>query len=343
MGAKLKLNKDNCTLEEILTAKNCAPTNQGFQRFLILEFMYRDIVTTATQAASYFSKDRKTIQRIISIFNQQGIDGLVIRGKSGRTRKIDANKFQATYVPLVLDPDSVGESHWSAIKFHGYICNEHKEQLSYSTLLNYFHENNLSQVKGRPHHEKQDDYKRKIFIEQFQNHHKNNAEIWFSDESGFEGDPRPRSLWVTKGTKPKIKRSHDHLRFQAIGAVNPTSGEFISLALPYSDTYTFQVFLDHLDKETNSRKIILVLDNASWHKASSLNWHSITPLYLAPYSPDLNPIENIWKLLKSNFFNNWYAKDMEQLITRICQALKWLINTPEQSKSTANMDYLLKK
>ena len=341
MGAKLEINIENCTLEEIQVAKNCAPSKEGFRIYQAVEWLY--LGHQIKQVAKLSSYSIRTIQRFINKFNKQGIEALIIKGKSGRPRKIDVEKFQATYVPLVLNPDTVGEAHWSAIKFHGYICEQFKEQLSYSTLLNYFHENKLALVKGRPYHEKLDPEKRTVFIEELQKYHHNNAEIWFSDESGFEGDPRPRSLWVTKGTKPKIKRSHDHLRFQAIAAVNPISGEFISLALPYSDTSTFQVFLDHLSNETNQRQIVLALDNASWHKTKSLSWHNITPLYLAPYSPDLNPIENIWKLLKSNFFNNWYAKDTEQLIARICQALKWLITNPEQAKSTSNMDYLVRK
>jgi transposase len=43
-----------------------------------------------------------------------------------------------------------------------------------------------------------------------------------------------------------------------------------------------------------NKKVILVLDNASWHKAKSLNWHHIEPVYLPPYSPDFNPIERFW-------------------------------------------------
>ena len=37
-------------------------------------------------------------------------------------------------------------------------------------------------------------------------------------------------------------------------------------------------------------RLVLVLDNASWYKVKSLNWHHIEPMYLPPYSPDLNPI-----------------------------------------------------
>ena len=38
---------------------------------------------------------------------------------------------------------------------------------------------------------------------------------------------------------------------------------------------------------------IFIMDNASWHKAGRLKWGNIKPVYLPPYSPELNPIERL--------------------------------------------------
>ncbi len=40
------------------------------------------------------------------------------------------------------------------------------------------------------------------------------------------------------------------------------------------------------------------MDNASWHKRKTTHWHNWQPMYLPPYSPDLNPIERIWLTIK---------------------------------------------
>jgi transposase len=124
--------------------------------------------------------------------------------------------------------------------------------------------------------------------------------------------------------------------------VEPTSGEFFALAVPHNDKEVFQVFLEELAKATENRKITLVLDNASWHKVRTIEWHGIEPLFLAPYSPDLNSIENLWRLLKINFFNSWYAKTIEELIERVCLALSWLTLNPEKVAQTTSMTYLLR-
>jgi transposase len=61
------------------------------------------------------------------------------------------------------------------------------------------------------------------------------------------------------------------------------------------------------------KRNLLILDNASWHKRKSLNWHFFEPLYLPPYSPDLNPIERLWLVMKANWFANIRCKDRQKL------------------------------
>ena len=65
----------------------------------------------------------------------------------------------------------------------------------------------------------------------------------------------------------------------------------------------------------SSKQIVLVLDNASWHKSASINWHHIKPKYLPPYSPDFNPIEIVWLCLKRDFFTSWFAKTADERAT----------------------------
>ena len=76
----------------------------------------------------------------------------------------------------------------------------------------------------------------------------------------------------------------------------------MSLIVPRCDTAVFQIFLDAMAAEVPRRRgkrVLLVLDNASWHKTKSLRWHHIKPVYLPPYSPDFNPIEMAFSKLKA--------------------------------------------
>lgn len=339
MPKRLEVNIENASIEELEDAMKASVNISGFKRLQAIFLMYDGL--SIQEFSSLHKLPERTVRSWVSKFNLKGIDGLAQRGKSGRPRKIAIDKFQAEYLPIILSPKLVGEDSFTAIKFYNFIKEEHKEELCYQTLLNYYHENNLSLVVPRPCVlDKQDEERRAEFINKIKELAGEKKELWFSDEVGFEGDPRPRARWVKVGSKPINGRASEHLRFSAIGAINPLTGEHFSLIFPGVDQEVFQVYLEQLSEATNKREIHLILDNASWHKCKGLNWYNIQPVFLPPYSPDYNPIENLWRFMKINHFNGWYAKNIEQLIERICLAFNSL--TPEQIKNTTNPQYLFK-
>jgi transposase len=62
----------------------------------------------------------------------------------------------------------------------------------------------------------------------------------------------------------------------------------------------------------------MVLDNASWHKQAVKNLEAQFPnsfkaLFLPPYSPDLNPIERLWRLTRRCCTHNKYFDCLEIL------------------------------
>jgi len=57
-------------------------------------------------------------------------------------------------------------------------------------------------------------------------------------------------------------------------------------------------------------------------------------MYLPPYSPDFNPIERIWLIMKARWFNNYVCRDVDQLIQRLDQAIFDVINNPNQIQKT---------
>ena len=323
-------------------AKRCAPTQQGFVRFQAMELLLAGY--SEEEVARISDRDERTIRRWLDLFNAGGIDRLALKGYAGQPRKIDAERFAAEYVPLVLEPARAGETHWTALKFHGYLKAEYREELSYSTLLRYLHENELALQYPRCWPERQNEEERQAYLDR----HKDlcaeaGVSLWYADEAGFEGDPRPRRRWVKVGSKPRVPYLGDHIRHEVIGAVNPRRGELFSLVVPHSDHLVFQTFPDELAKHTRvhepKKRVMLILDNASWHKHSSLHWHHITPCYLPAYSPDFNPIEAIWRVLKDRFFNQWIAKSPEQLMERLCEALRSLL--ADEAASIASVAHLV--
>jgi transposase len=60
-------------------------------------------------------------------------------------------------------------------------------------------------------------------------------------------------------------------------------------------------------------------------------------LYLPPYSPDLNPIERLWLLIKAEWFADFVAKSRDDLIERLDKALVWAIDRGTQNAITCSI------
>lgn len=283
----------------------------------------------------------RCLQMWISRFNQQGIDGVTYRPKSGRPRVIPPERVAAEILPLVDDPSAAGETHWTVTKLVGWLAAEKQLDLAYSTLVRYLHEHDYKRKVPRPMPEPKDREKWEDQRDHFAGEllgllRDGNCDVFFGDESGFEGDPRPRQKWARRGERITQGYFGGHLRRNVIGAVNPQSGQLVSLIVPHCNTDVFQVFLDTMAGEVpeiEGRRCCLVLDNASWHKSKALDWHHFEPVFLPPYSPDFNPIERLWQHLKSHFLAGFLTNDGEELTNKLIESFRCLMKSPKTIKS----------
>jgi transposase len=92
------------------------------------------------------------------------------------------------------------------------------------------------------------------------------------------------------------------------GAFSPINGSSLLLEMPYCNTDTFQIFLDNLSELDKQEFKIVILDNGAFHKAQRLVIpQNIGLIFLPSYSPELNPAEQIWRLLKKAICNKVFT------------------------------------
>ena len=291
------------------------------------------------EVALMFNVCSRTISDWTRRFNEQGIDGLLERPRSGRPPKISEGDGEL-YLELLEQPQQADVVHWTGRKFHGYICRELQHDIGYSTLLRWMHEKDYRLKVPRPWPDRQDEAERELFIGKLQEFLRDeNVELWYGDEMGVEGDPRPRRRWARKGEKVRVARNGEHIRMNVTGAVCPRTGAFYALEFSHSDRVTFQVFLEHANQDLRFERPrnLFICDNASWHKSKSLSWGKFEPLFLPPYSPDLNPIERLWLIIKAEWFSDFTAKNHEQLIERLDRALCWAIDRKQENQKTCSI------
>jgi len=279
----------------------------------------------------------RAIRKWVKDFNEKGVDGLISKKRPGRTAIFGESQAREL-VELLEQPEKAGRTFWTAKAFHGHISHEYQIQCSYETVVRFFHKSGYALKTPQPWPDRQDEAQRKAFRKHVSQLLENpDIDVWFADESGFEGDPKPRRRWDRKGNKTRITKNGDHIRMNVMGMVCPRSGRFFALEVSHSDSEMFQVFLDQAKEfvPLERGRNILVIDNASRHRKQSIKWQGWDPLFLPPYSPDLNPIERIWLTMKARWFNHYVSKTVDQLLERLDQAILDVINHPHQTKQTA--------
>jgi transposase len=86
---------------------------------------------------------------------------------------------------------------------------------------------------------------------------------------------------------------------------------------------------------------MMLLDGAGWHRAAALRVPSrLRLLPLPPYSPELNPVEHVWKHLREHYFGNRVFPSLDAVVDQLCAGLRDLDRHPEVVKLTTNFDWI---
>jgi len=135
--------------------------------------------------------------------------------------------------------------------------------------------------------------------------------VFFQDEVGFQTEGTLAYTWGQKGEAIEIKNYGRHGRVNLIGAFELGTGAFYGVLTSFKVNATrFRRFICHLKRELRTDKILLICDNASFHKATWLReWFEqqaawLRVEFLPAYSPDFNPIERLWRWFKGEFTHN---------------------------------------
>lgn len=105
----------------------------------------------------------------------------------------------------------------------------------------------------------------------------------------------------------------------AFGALDYGSGEVLTRMASTGNATEFGAFLDHIVHRWTDIHLVLVLDNASYHKTADLRaWFAdhaerVSVLWLPTYSPHLNLIERVWRFVKGKLANHRLWHDLEHL------------------------------
>jgi len=163
----------------------------------------------------------------------------------------------------------------------------------------------------------------------------------FQDEAGFGRINKPKRCWCGKGIRPSVPCHHIREYVYAYGAVSPQDGELFGLIMPRTNTECMNVFLRELSLQYPNDYILLVTDNAAWHRAKVLDVPSNIELFPSlPYTPEVNPIEMIWDEIREKGFRNEAFCSLSAVVDRLCDTFKSLMLDPPRVSSITCWEWI---
>ena len=155
------------------------------------------------------------------------------------------------------------------------------------------------------------------------------AQLWCEDEVHFQRHSSLIRMWAPKGQQPRVLSPSVRHKVGFFGALNLKTGCLLTMEAPTFSAETFGDFVRYLLQSTHG-KLYLILDNARWHKARDLrdffdvNRDRMVRIFLPPYSPELNPVERVWRITRRQVTHNRYFQSVEELkIALISRFTKW--------------------
>ena len=156
----------------------------------------------------------------------------------------------------------------------------------------------------------------------------------FQDEAGFGRINKPKYCWCLPGFRPTVPCHHIREYRYAYGAIEPLTGDSFFLVMPYCNTDCMSVYLQKLSETYSNDYILLATDGAAWHTAKKLNIpDNIELFFIPPATPEMNPIEQIWKEIRKLGFKNEAFATLSKVIDRLCDTICQLTNTTIKSIS----------
>lgn len=146
------------------------------------------------------------------------------------------------------------------------------------------------------------------------------VDIWFQDESRVGQQGSQYRIWAKRGSRPRVVKQQQFLSQYIFGAVCPERKNAVGIVVPYANSETFLLHLQEISQQIpQGRHAVLVIDQAGWHKAKNLDLpENLSLLFLPPYSPELNPQEQVWQYLKTNYLCNRVFKNLNDILDACC-------------------------
>ena len=165
--------------------------------------------------------------------------------------------------------------------------------------------------------------------------------LMFQDEARFGRMSDPRSCWAPAPHRPTVGLALIREFRYEYAAVSPWDGDLDFMSAEKMNTESMSCFLKQVSQAHPEEFIVMVLDGASSHKSKELKVPEIVSMVLLPpYSPELNPVEQIWNMLRLNYFVNRVFGSLDAATLQAETGLRNIASNKNAMKSLTNWSWI---
>jgi len=201
-----------------------------------------------------------------------------------------------------------------------YVKAKYKLSYSVSGMTKWLHAHDFRYKKPHQVPAKANRDEQEAYIKKYEELKKTAGEkepIYFIDGVHPQHQTRLTYGWIKKGARKEIAMTAKQYRVSYIGGICLKGHGLVYRECEKVDAKEIELFLKQIRKQHQSgEKIHIMLDNAGYHHSKQIISYAeglnIELHYLPPYSPNLNPIERLWKILHEQVtYNRYYEKFSE--------------------------------
>jgi transposase len=309
--------------------------------------------TSRLDAARQTGMDRQTLRDWVHRYNQAGFDGLASRKPPGASPKLSEAQMRELDGLVMAGPDPKIHKvvRWRCVDLRAEVTKRFSVTVSERTIAKWLRKLKLTRLQARPYHPKRDEAAQEAFKEHFAAVLKRAllgstaatpVEIWLQDEARVGQKGGHTYVWAKVGSRPPMVRDNRHDSAYLFGAICPVRAVGAAIIAPTANTECMNLHLQEISTQVTPGAIAALLcDRAGWHQPGrELEVpDNIVLLPFPAYSPELNPMENVWEFLRANKLSARVWDSYEAIMEACADAWNWFVDDPDRIRSIGTRDW----
>ncbi len=149
-------------------------------------------------------------------------------------------------------------------------------------------------------------------------------------------------MWAETGSRPLAVKQQQFEYAYLFGSVCVTNGASEAIVVPYVNKDIMRSHLQQIsDKTPIDRHAIVIMDGAGWHTDDiAVEFTNLSIIKLPPYSPELNPIEQVWSWLRQHHLANRCFSGYESIVDSVCDAWNDFVSDVKRVMKMCTRDWM---